>query len=117
MLQQAINHYHSLLDRDMAHSSWEQLRTAMHERNLFFGERPLSTVLRPRLITADQYRMLEQGCALVGGAMRTLATGMLSDAALRADLMLTAQEQLLIDMHPVSYTHLDVYKRQNLRST
>ena len=112
MLQQAINHYHSLLDRDMAHSSWEQLRTAMHERNLFFGERPLSTVLRPRLITADQYRMLEQGCALVGGAMRTLATGMLSDAALRADLMLTAQEQLLIDMHP-GYAESSAHSRMD----
>lgn len=112
MLQQAINHYHSLLDHDMAHSSWEQLRTAMHEHNLFFGERPLASVLRPRLITADQFRLLEQGCSLVGAAMRTLAERMLTDDSLRADLMLTTQEQVLINMHP-GYAESSAHSRMD----
>lgn len=112
MLQDAINHYHSLLDRDMARHSWDQLSQAMHARNLFFGERPLATVLRPRLISADQYQMLEQGCSLVGAAMRSLSERMLSDDRLRADLMLTEQEQALIAMHP-GYAEASAHSRMD----
>jgi Circularly permuted ATP-grasp type 2 len=100
MLQDAIDHYHSLLDPAMAHDTWGALTSGMRERNLFFGERPLTTVLRPRLITRDQYALLQSACGLVGAACRTLAAAMLQDATLRADLMLTPGEEELIAMHP-----------------
>jgi uncharacterized circularly permuted ATP-grasp superfamily protein len=100
MLQQAIDHYHSLLDADMARTTWDSLTHGMHARNLYFGERPLASVLRPRLITPDHYALLQRGCSLVGTACRTLADAMMKDAILRADLMLTAGEEALIAMHP-----------------
>ncbi len=100
MLQDAIDHYHSLLDTDMARATWDALTHGMHERNLYFGERPLASVLRPRLITPDQYALLQSGCALVGTACRTLAEAVFTQPSLRADLMLTPGEEALIAMHP-----------------
>jgi uncharacterized circularly permuted ATP-grasp superfamily protein len=100
MLQDAIDHYHSLLDPAMARDTWAALTSGMRDRNLFFGDRPLTTVLRPRLITSEQYALMQSGCGLVGNACRTLAAAMLQDAGLRADLMLTGGEEALIAMHP-----------------
>lgn len=100
MLQQAIDHYHSLLDGETAKATWAALTNGMRERNLYFGDRPLTTVLRPRLVTPDQYALLQSACRLVGSACRTLADAALTDAQLRTGLLLTAQEEALIAMHP-----------------
>jgi uncharacterized circularly permuted ATP-grasp superfamily protein len=100
MLEQAIAHYHALLDADTARATHEQLTREQRERNLFFGERPLVTVLRPRFLTAGQYDLLRGACGLVTTAARRLALAMLDDPALRADLALTPAEERLIAMHP-----------------
>jgi uncharacterized circularly permuted ATP-grasp superfamily protein len=100
MLEEAIAHYHALLDSDTARATQQQLNDEQHARNLFFGERPLVSVLRPRFITADQYALLQRACGLVAGAAQRLAPALLEDAALRADLALTPGEERLIAMHP-----------------
>lgn len=104
MLEEAIAHYHSLLDAPMARASWERLSAEMRANRLYFGERPLATVLRPRMLTRDQYALLRGACALVGGAARKLAARALAgggDAqAVRSVLSLTPQEEALIAMAP-----------------
>ncbi|HEU5099853.1 MAG TPA: hypothetical protein VFU22_12570 [Roseiflexaceae bacterium] len=100
MLQQAIAHYHALLDPDTARATQQQLNDEQRARNLFFGERPLVSVLRPRFITADQYALIQRACGLVAGAAQRLAPALLDDANLRADLALTPGEERLIAMHP-----------------
>lgn len=100
MLEDAIAHYHGLLDADTARATYEQLTTEQRARNLFFGERPLASVLRPRFLTRDQYAFLQQACGLVTTAAQRLATGVLQNPALRADLALTPAEERLIAMHP-----------------
>lgn len=100
MLNQTIAEYHKLLTPDVAQVSQAALNTAQRERNLYFGERPLSTVLRPRLITAEHYALLQHACGTVTSAMYRLADAMLQDAVLRRDLMLTPQEEALVQMHP-----------------
>jgi uncharacterized circularly permuted ATP-grasp superfamily protein len=103
-LSEAIAYYHSLLDAATAQDSWTQLSAAMRERQLYFGERPLATVLRPRLITAAQYDQLRNGVGCVAAASRKLAAAALEPgelgAAIRARLLLTAQEDALIALHP-----------------
>jgi hypothetical protein len=103
-LSAAIDAYHNLLDRDLARASWEVLTHEMRERRLYFGERPLCTVLRPRLISSAQYAMLQSGVGGVARAARRMADLALNPdaegAAVRAGLMLTSQEQALIEMHP-----------------
>lgn len=103
-LADAIAHYHSLLSPEAARESWATLTEGMRARRLYFGERPLASVLRPRLISESQYALLQQGVGAVARAARKVAALGLdpgpAGAAVRGRLMLTAQEQALIDMHP-----------------
>src|SRR5262249_41523366 len=100
MLEEAIAHYHALLDPDTARATQQQLNDEQRARNLFFGERPLVSVLRPRFLTLDQYALIQRACGLIAGAAQRLAPALLEDAALRADLALTPGEERLIAMHP-----------------
>ncbi len=103
-LSDAIDYYHSLLDPTTAQDSWARLSEGMRERRLYFGERPLASVLRPRLLTAAQYDQLRSGVTCVAEASRKLAAAALEPgelgAAIRARLMLTPQEDTLIALHP-----------------
>jgi hypothetical protein len=58
ILQEAIQTYHELLSDQLAQDSQVQLDDQLRRRGLFFGERPLCTVLRPRFFTPRQYRFL-----------------------------------------------------------
>jgi hypothetical protein len=100
VLEEAIAHYHELLDAEIARATQEQLTEELDARGLFFGDRPLVTVLRPRFITAEQYDHLRAACGLVGTAARRLAAAAMSDSRLRAGLALTRGEEALIAMHP-----------------
>ena len=100
MIEEAIVHYHELLDRETARTTQVRLTEELRARNLFFGDRPLVTVLRPRFISAEQYELLQRACGLVATAARRLAFAMLDDPALRAGLALTPGEEMLIAMHP-----------------
>src|SRR5262249_22103806 len=51
--------YHDLLSDDLAADSQGQLDRRLKQRGLFFGDRPICTVLRPRFLTPDQYRFLQ----------------------------------------------------------
>src|SRR5437867_12302917 len=100
MIEEAIVHYHELLDPETARTTQARLTEELRARNLFFGDRPLVTVLRPRFISAEQYVLLQRACGLVATAARRLAFAMLDDPALRAGLALTPGEEMLIAMHP-----------------
>lgn len=103
-LAAAIEAYHALLTPAMATASWARLNDEMHARQLYFGERPLASVLRPRLISESQYAMLQHSVRLVAEAARTVVAPALDHGpagqAVRDLLMLTPHEQALIDMHP-----------------
>lgn len=58
-LQDAIQTYHDLLTPELALESQEQLDAQLKRQGLFFGSRPLCTVLRPRFLTYPQYHFLQ----------------------------------------------------------
>jgi hypothetical protein len=62
-LQAAIEHYHALLTDELAQETQAQLDAQLTKRGLFFGKRPLCTVLRPRFLTGAQYSFLQRACA------------------------------------------------------
>lgn len=103
-LSEAIDQYHELLTPELAEASWARLSEEMRARRLFFGERPLASVLRPRLMTEAQYRLLQRAVGTVARAARRAVAPALDDGpagdAVRAVLMLTEQERALIAMHP-----------------
>jgi uncharacterized circularly permuted ATP-grasp superfamily protein len=65
LLQEAIRIYHDLLTDQLAQDSQAQLDDQLRRRGLYFGERPLCTVLRPRFFTPRQYRFLRQRVGIV----------------------------------------------------
>ena len=104
MLEAAIAHYHRLLDNDTARESWAQLNREMQARQLYFGQRPLCSVLRPRLISEPQYAQLQKGVGLIAEASRKITANALEDhperAIIQETLLFNALEQQLLALHP-----------------
>lgn len=101
MLEQAIADYHALLEDDgLARATWEALTEGQRERHLFFGTRPLATVMRPRFLTRQQYELLQRGVGLVVAALQRLGDALLADATLRSQIALTPQEEALLAYDP-----------------
>lgn len=110
MLNQAIKDYHALLTPDLAHASQEALTRLQQRDNLFFGTRPLCTVLRPHFLSAEQYLMIGDVCAMVAGAARQVVAYALKTPAVLAQLALTPGEQRLIEYDP-GYNEFSVSSR------
>jgi hypothetical protein len=124
-LQEAIDHYHALLTPDLAADTQAQLDDQLRRRGLFFGDRPLCSVLRPRFLTGAQYGFLQRRVDVLLGAFHKAYEAALGDAAIRAQFRLLEWEERLIahdhgfrDPSPVS--RLDaffVHERGGLRFT
>jgi len=67
-LQRAIGTWHEGLTPELAADTAGWLTEELRRRGLFFGERPLCTVLRPRFLTPEQYRLLRERIAVLLGA-------------------------------------------------
>ena len=79
-----IDHYHSLLDDASLGAESQQVLVDMLSRDgLFFGERPLCGVLRPRFLTLAQYTHIANACRLVGQAFEKVRVAAMADSALR----------------------------------
>ena len=99
---QAIALYHQLLESDpgLAAASWRALDEGMRAEGLFFGDRPLCSVLRPHMITVGQYERVREACRLVIGATKKLGARMLEDERLIEPLRLSARERELVRVDP-----------------
>jgi hypothetical protein len=99
-LAAAIDTYHSLLDDEMGRASQAQLDDQMHRRGLYFGDRALCTVLRPRFLTNDQYLYLQHAIRIVMPAFDKTHRAALENDALRAQFGLTDWEEELLRDDP-----------------
>ena len=101
MSTSAIARYHDVLQNPaIAQASAEVLDRQLRHDGLFFGERPLCGVLRPRFLALAQYQQLATACALVGSAFEKVRVAAMADSALRAQFGLTAWEEQLIHADP-----------------
>jgi uncharacterized circularly permuted ATP-grasp superfamily protein len=102
MIDDAIALYHRLLEDDpaLARESQRVLDEGLHAEGLFFGDRVLCRVLRPHLITAEQYAQVRGACRLVISATIKLGAAMLRDERLMEPLRLSAGERRLIAVDP-----------------
>jgi hypothetical protein len=100
LIKAAIAFYNDLFDDEMAASTQVQLEAAMLRRHLNFGGRPLCTVLRPNLLTTEQYTYLVHECEVILGAFRKAYDALLANPTFRAQLDLTAEEEALIHLDP-----------------
>lgn len=96
MLGDAIDYYHDLLTDDIAAASQEHLNRQTRQHGLFFGERPVCTVLRPRFLTAQQYGFLQSRARILMSAFDKIHRAALTDAAFRGQFCLTPEEETLL---------------------
>lgn len=99
-LQQAIDDYHALLSDELAQESQAQLDDQLRRRGLFFGERPLCTVLRPRFLTPAQYAFLQERIDLLLPAFERVHERAVADDAFRAQFRMLEWEEELLSHDP-----------------
>ena len=109
MLRDGIDQYHALLTDDLGGESQRQLDEQLRQRGLFFGDRALCTVLRPRFLSPPQYRFLQTRGAVVLSAFRKAHRAALADDAVLEQFGLLDWERELVrvktgfrDASPVS---------------
>src|SRR5688572_26377253 len=88
-VRDAVDAYHDLLSDDIAADSQAVLDAQIRKRDLFFGDRPLCTVLRPRFMSSAQYRLLQRRRAALRVAFRRAHEAAAADASGRAQFRLT----------------------------
>ena len=99
-LREAIQSYHELLTDELAADSQVQLDDQQRHRGLFFGNRPLCTILRPRFMTPEQYRFLQSRVRILLGAFDKAYDAALEDANIRAQFGLLDWEETLVHHNP-----------------
>ena len=99
MLREGIDQYHSLLADDIGGESQRQLDAQLTERGLFFGDRALCTVLRPRFLSPTQYGFLQKRGAVILRAFRTAHQAALADEKLLAQFGLMEWEHQLVHVN------------------
>src|SRR5690606_41024155 len=97
--------YHDLLTDDVAVESHDQLNDQMHSRGLFFGERPLCSVLRPRFLTPEQYAHLRMAIRPLLRAFEKISHRAVADADFRAQFGLVDWKDPLIQIDPGYKVH------------
>ena len=95
-MQEAITHYHELLTDELAQASEAMLTDQLRRRGLVFGDRPLATVLRPRFMTIERYRLLQGRVRVLMGAFGRAYGRAMADRAFRAQFRLAEWEERLI---------------------
>ncbi|MBK8032423.1 MAG: hypothetical protein IPK17_23675 [Chloroflexi bacterium] len=114
MLGDAVSYYHGLLNDQIAAEADGIMRWKFRQRNLYFGERPICTVLRPYFYFADQWRYLKYETQILLSAFRRAHEACLHSADMRAQLALEDYEETLFSLDfggavPWTTTRLDSF--------
>src|SRR5437588_10126327 len=99
-LREAIEIYHDHLTDELASASQAQLDDQQRRRGLFFGQRPLCTVLRPRFMTPAQYSFLQSLVQIILGALDKIYIAAMADADFRTQFGLLDWEEELVQYDP-----------------
>ena len=97
----AIGRYHNLLSAEgLAADSQGQLDKLQNIRGLFYGTRPICTVLRPRFLTPGQYAFLRERTQVLLPAFQKVYDRALADADFRKQFGLLDWEDRLLAIEP-----------------
>ena len=95
-MTQAIQDYHDLLTPEVAADSHAMLEAQLTRRNLIFGGRALCTVLRPRLMTREQHRLMHRRVRVLMRAFGKAYQAAMADGGFREQFKLESWEEQLI---------------------
>ena len=100
MLNEAIARYHELLTDELAGETQAQIDTQLRDRGLYFGNRPLCTVLRPRFFIPQQYRWMQERAGLILRAFERVHKVAVADSEFRQQYRLQEWEEELVTLDP-----------------
>jgi hypothetical protein len=95
-LTNAIARYHDLLTDELAAASAAQLNDQLRRRGLYFGDRPICSVLRPRFLLPEQYAYIAARSQVLLGAFAAAHRAALADRTVREQFGLTGWEETLV---------------------
>jgi hypothetical protein len=98
LLNEAVDHYHSLLTDRLAAEMDGMMREILRRRSLYFGSRPICTVLRPHFYLKTQWDYLSSETAVLLEAFQRAHDACMEDANMRAQLMLEDYEETLFTL-------------------
>jgi uncharacterized circularly permuted ATP-grasp superfamily protein len=98
MATDAIERYHSLLDDQIAADTSADLYARLKKQGLYFGDRPISTVIRPHFYMLEQWEYLKRETETLLSAFSRLHAACFTDAQLRSQLDLEAYEENLFSL-------------------
>jgi uncharacterized circularly permuted ATP-grasp superfamily protein len=107
-LREAINTYHDFLTDDLAMETQGQLAEQMKMRGLFFGSRPLCSVLRPRFLLPEQYNYLRHAIRPLLTAFDKISRLAVEDTDFQTQFRLLDWEKELIQHDPGYHEHTPV---------
>jgi hypothetical protein len=97
---EAIDTYHALLDDDGARETQLLLDEAQRHEGLFFGVRPIVSVLRPHFLSDAHLALLDKVCKVIAVASRQTVEYGRSQPLLWNRLAFTPAEQAVMDIDP-----------------
>jgi hypothetical protein len=97
----ALERWHGLLENHaLAADSAERMDEQHRRRGMYFGDRPLCSVLRPRFLTPGQYRWIRREIATLMKAFTRIHERAVVDDAFRAQFRLLDWEETLVHDDP-----------------
>ena len=99
-LRNTIEAYHDLLTGDLAAETQGLLDEGLRRRGLFFGDRPICGVLRPRFLTFEHYRFIQHRMRPVLWALARAHERAMADAVFRTQFGLLDWEETLVAVDP-----------------
>lgn len=100
VLADAIQHYHDLLTPQMAADSQAHLEKQTILRDMWFGGRPVCSVLRPRFLSPSQLQFLQTTIKQLSSAFNKIYQAGMADAVFRKQFLLTETEEELLKINP-----------------
>jgi uncharacterized circularly permuted ATP-grasp superfamily protein len=98
MIRDVIDRYHDLLTEQLAADAEGAMNEAQRARRVYFGDRPLCTVLRPHFYEPHHWEYLKRQTETLLGAFRRAHRAAMADAGVRRQLYLEAYEEALFSL-------------------
>jgi uncharacterized circularly permuted ATP-grasp superfamily protein len=95
-----VDAFHDLLTDDVAEATAAMLEEQLRRRDLFFGDRALCTVLRPRLMLAEDHARLERCVEALMRAFSVAHAAAMEQPAVRRTLRLADWEEQMLSVDP-----------------
>ncbi len=101
VLQQAIDHYHSLMeDEQLTQTSLESLDNALQRARLIFGGRRLSPYLRPDFVLESDWKRVSAICETIFSTLEKVKDAAVDSDELLDELGVSEAERDLISIDP-----------------